>query len=179
MPSGVVARRYAQAIFDIAEQSEALEEWERDLRTLADTFGDPLVAAFFQSPKTPNDEKRATAQRLLGPRAQPLALNLVGLLIERGRFAMVPAIYNAYHELLLERQGIAVGEITTAVRLSDEERAAVERRLREIVGKEVELRTIVDPDIIGGIIARVGDQLIDGSVTSQLRKLRENLITAR
>ena len=179
MPSGMAARRYAQAVFEMAEQGGALDRWERDLSRLADALGDPTVAAFFDSPQIPTGEKRAAVGRLLGEEGQPLALNLAGLLIDRGRFRMMPGLYHAFHSMLLERRGIAVGELTTAVPLSDEELDFVKRHLRIIVGKEVEVRTIVDPDIIGGIIVRVGDQLIDGSVTSQLRKLRDRLAIPR
>lgn len=179
MPSGTAARRYAQAVFEMADQGGALDRWERDLSQLAGALGDPSAAAYFSSPQVPTTEKRTTVGRILGEEGQPLALNLAGLLIDRGRFGMMPGIYDAFHALLLERRGIAVGELTTAVPLGDEELDFVKRHLRIIVGKEVEVRAIVDPDIIGGIIVRVGDQLIDGSVTSQLRKLRDRLAAPR
>lgn len=178
MPSGVAARRYAQAVFEMADERGVLDQWERDLGRLADALGDPVAAAFFESPKAPNAEKLATVRRLLGPDAQPLVANLAGLLIERGRFGMVPALYAAFHEQVLARRGIAVADVTTAVPLDAQERAIVQQRLRQFVGKDIELRTAVDPGIIGGIIARVGDQLLDGSVTSQLRRLRDQLVTA-
>jgi F-type H+-transporting ATPase subunit delta len=179
MPSGVAARRYAQAVFEMADERGALDQWERDLGRLADALGDPAIAAFFASPKTPTAEKLATARRILGPDAQPLVANLTGLLIERGRFGLLPALYAAFHDMVLARRGIAVADVTTAVPLDAQERAIVQQRLRQVVGKDIELRTAVDPGIIGGIIARVGDQLIDGSVTSQLRRLRDQLVTAR
>lgn len=179
MPSGVAARRYAQAVFEMADQAGTLDRWERDLRVLVDAFGDPAVAAFFASPKVPAEQKHALVRRLLGPDAEPLALNLAGLLIGRGRFAMLPQLYAAFEESLLARQGIALGDVTTAIPLDDQERAAVQQRLQALLGKEVQLRAHVDPEIIGGIIVRVGDQLIDGSVLSRLRALRERLVTAR
>lgn len=179
MPSGVAARRYAQAVFEMADQAGTLDRWERDLRRLADAFGDPAVAAFFASPKAPSEQKHTLARNLLGPEAEPLVLNLAGLLIERGRVALLPQLYAAFEELLLARRGIALGDVTTAIPLNDEERAAVRQRLKALLGKEVQVRAHVDPEIIGGIIVRVGDQLIDGSVISRLRALRERLVTAR
>lgn len=179
MPSGTAARRYAQAVFEMADEQGTLDRWERDLRILAGAFNDESVANFLASPQIPNQEKRRTVQSLLGAEGQPLTLNLVGLLIERGRFGQLPQIYRVFHDMLLERRGIAVGDLTTAVPLGPEELALVRTRLFELLGKEVELRTTVDPSIIGGIIVRVGDQLIDGSVTSQLLKLRERLAARR
>ena len=172
----------------MADEQGTLDRWERDLKALAEAFNDPAVAVYFDSPQVPASQKLDLANRLLGPGAQPLARNLVGLLIERGRIRILPQIYTGFHDRMLERQGVAVGEVTTAVPLGPEELALVRRRLgavigkdievRAVVGKDVEVRAIVDPDIIGGIVARVGDQLIDGSVIGQLRKLRERLVAA-
>jgi F-type H+-transporting ATPase subunit delta len=179
VPSGTAARRYAQAVFEIADEQGTLDRWERDLSVLADAFGDPMVAAFFDNPQVPNARKRDIVAQLLGPEGQQLTRNFAGLLIERGRFGAIRQVYNAYHDQVLARQGIAVGDVTTAVPLNDAELAVVRDRLSTIVGKHVEVRATVDPSIIGGIIARVDDQLIDGSVTNQLRKLRERLVARR
>lgn len=179
MPSGGAIRRYAQAVFEMADQQGTLDQWERDLRALDEAFGNPQVAAFFASPQITASQKRATADQILGPEAQQLARNLVGLLIERGRIGSLPQLYVGFHERMLERQGIAVGVVTTAVPLGLEEMALVRQRLAMMLGKEIEVRAVVDPNIIGGIVARVGDELIDGSVIGQLRKLRERLVAQR
>src|SRR4051812_26645624 len=163
----------------MADQQGTLDSWERDLQALARAFEDPTVAAFFQSPQVPTEQKRAAAAEVLGLAGQPLARNLAGLLIERGRIGMVPQLYAAFHDRMLERRGIAVGEVTTAVPLGPEELELVRQRLKGVLGKEIEIRAVVDPEIIGGIVARVGDQLIDGSVIGQLRKLRERLVAQR
>ncbi len=178
MPSGAAVRRYAQAVFEMADEQGTLDQWEADLSRLAGAFEDPTIAAYFESPQVPATQKRETAEQILGAEAQPFARNLVGLLIERGRIRFLPQIYQDFHDRRLERQGIAVGEITTAVPLGPEELDLVRQRLSTLVGKDVELRTAVDPEIIGGIVARVGDQLIDGSVIGQLQKLRERLAMA-
>ncbi len=179
MPSGAAIRRYAQAVFEMADQQGALDAWERDLGALAGAFENPQVAAFFHSPQITASQKRAAADEIIGPAGQPLARNLVGLLIERGRISSLPQLYTAFHDRMLERQGIAVGEVTTAVPLGPEELELVRQRLGVMLGKDIEIRPVVDPDIIGGIVARVGDQLIDGSVIGQLRKLRERLVAQR
>jgi F-type H+-transporting ATPase subunit delta len=166
VPSGAAIRRYAQAVFEMADGQGELAAWERDLSALA-------------SPQVATSQKRSLADEILGPTGQPLVRNLVGLLIERGRIGSFPQLYTAFHDRMLERQGIAVGEVTTAVPLGPEEVELVRQRLGTLLGKQIEIRTVVDPNIIGGIIARVGDQLIDGSVIGQLRKLRERLVAQR
>ena len=179
MPSGAAIRRYAQAVFEMADQQGTLDAWERDLSALANAFENPQIAAIFDSPQVAASQKRSVADEILGPDAQPLVRNLIGLLIERGRIGALPQLYATFHDRMLERQGIAVGEVTTAVPLGPEELAVVRQRLGVLLGKEIEIRTVVDPNIIGGIVARVGDQLIDGSVIGQLRKLRERLVAQR
>ncbi len=179
MPSGAAIRRYAQAVFEMADQQGTLDAWERDLRSLAEAFENPQVAAFFASPQITASQKRATADQLLGPESQQLSRNLIGLLIERRRIGALPQLYTSFHDQMLEWQGIAVGVVTTAVPLGPEELALVRQRLGILLGKEIEVRAVVDPEIIGGIVARVGDQLIDGSVIGQLRKLRERLVAQR
>jgi F-type H+-transporting ATPase subunit delta len=179
VPSGAAIRRYAQAVFEMADQQGSLDAWERDLSALANAFENPQIAAFFASPQITASQKRAAADEIIGPAGQPLARNLIGLLIERRRIGALPQLYAAFHDRMLERQGIAVGEVTTAVPLGPQELALVRQRLGSLLGKEIEIRTVVDPNIIGGIVARVGDQLIDGSVIGQLRKLRERLVAQR
>ncbi len=180
MASGTAARRYAQAVFEMADQGGTLDQWERDLSRLTNALSDPRLATFFESPQISAAEKRDTVRRLLGEEGQPLTLNLAGLLIERGRFGMLPRLYAAFHDLLLARRGIAVAEVTTAVPLTEVELNVVRGRLLTITGgRDIELRPQVDESIIGGIIVRIGDQLIDGSVTSRLRRLRDQLASRR
>ncbi len=88
---------------------------------------------------------------------------------------LAPQIQEAFEELYLEAQGIAYADVTTAIPLTADEETNVVASLSKLTGKQVKLRTHVDPEIIGGILARVGDQLIDGTVTTQLRQLRNRL----
>jgi F-type H+-transporting ATPase subunit delta len=94
------------------------------------------------------------------------------MMADRHRLDSMPLLYEVYRDLVLEARGIAIADVTTAVEMTPAEEARVREGLREIVGREVELRMSVDPDIIGGMVARVGDRLVDGSVVSQLNRLR-------
>lgn len=180
MPSGTAARRYAQAVFEMADEQGTLDQWERDLSLLADALSDPAIETFFENPQIPAGQKRATVQRILGDEGQQLTVNLAGLLIDRRRFRSLPKLYGHFHDLLLARRGIAVADVTTAVPLTADELSSVRAHLRTITGgQDVELRAAVDPDIIGGIVVRIGDQLLDGSVTSRLRRLRDQLASRR
>lgn len=171
------AKRYAQAVFELAREKEALDAWQADLGLLTEVVNDRLGQSFFADPNVADERKRAVLDKVLAS-AQPEARNLARLLLERGRLGAVPQIAAIYEEALRAERGIAVAEVTTADPLSAAGEAMIRQRLQRLMGKQIELRLQVDPSIIGGIVARVGDLVIDGSVVSQLRKLRARLATA-
>lgn len=170
-----VAKRYAQAVFDIANESGSHEQWLADLTTLASAADDRVAGEFFTGPNAPEQAKRRAVDNLLPRADQQLARNLAYMLIQRHRFDILPDMVNVFRDMVLEAQGIAIADVTTAVEMTADERASVERQLSALVGKRIELRARVDPDLIGGLVARIGDQLIDGSVISQLRDMRAAL----
>jgi F-type H+-transporting ATPase subunit delta len=172
-----VARRYAQAVFEIARETQAFDAWERDLDILNAVMTDSVTSSYLRSPKTPAADKQALLDKAL-ENASPEAKRLSSMLLERRRLASVPEIYEKYQSLLLEEKGIVIADVTTAVPLDDAGEKMIQKQLSELVGKDVEVRTQVDPAIIGGMVARIGDNLIDGSVSSQLRRLHERLTTS-
>ena len=173
MASGA-AKRYAQAVLGLAKERGTLDAWHADLARLNELMSDPRSVGFFANPGVPEERKRAILDQVLAG-AQPEARNLARILVERRRLEIVPQLFALYEDGLRAERGIALAEVTTADPLGPAEQAAVRERLSRLVGKQVELRPRVDESIIGGIVARVGDQLIDGSVISQLRRLRERL----
>ena len=172
--ASTVARRYAQAVFEIARQSQTYDLWERDLATLNAVVADPVTSGFLKSPKVGESEKRALLDKALED-GQPEARRLAALLLERRRIDSVPGIFEEYGSLVLEEKGIVIANVTTAVPLDSEGEQLIQQRLSQLVGKDVQLQTHVDPAIIGGLVARIGDNLIDGSVANQLRRLHERL----
>lgn len=170
-----VAKRYAQAVFDLATENGTQEQWLADLTTLANAASDRVVGEFLTSPNVPEQAKRAAIDRLLPSEAQKYARNLAYLLVQRRRFSTLPELLDVFGGLILEARGIAIADVTTAVELTAAEREQVRAQLQQIVGKEIELRATTDPDLIGGLIARVGDRLIDASVAAQLQQMRAQL----
>ena len=170
-----VAKRYAQAVFDLATETGQQQQWLADLTALANAAADPVAGQFFSGPTVSEAGKRQAIDSLLPGANQQQARNLAHMLIARRRFEALPEILEVYRDLLLEAQGIAIADVTTAVELSPTESRDVQARLAAIVGKQIELRPRVDPSIIGGLVARVGDRLIDGSVETQLRTMRAAL----
>lgn len=172
MASRGVAKRYAQAVFGLADENQSHDQWLADLTRLAEAMEDPTVGGFFVSPNVAMERKRAAIAGLLPAESQQLARNLAIMLVERNRTDSIPLLLEVYRDLLLESRGIAIANVTTAVEMSPAEEARVREGLKSIVGREVELRTSVNPDIIGGMVARIGDRLVDGSVVTQLNRLR-------
>lgn len=175
--ASTVARRYAQAVFEIARDTNSFDTWDRDLSILNAVMSDPVTRGYLESPKQAETDKRALLDRALEA-AQPEAMRLAGLLLERRRLSAVPEIYEQFQSLLLKEKGIVVADVTTAVPLDAAGESMIQKQLSELVGKDVEVRAQVDPAIIGGMVARIGDNLIDGSVSNQLRRLHERLTTS-
>jgi len=173
--SSIPARRYAEAAFELAVEANTLDAWADDLRTIADFAAEPDVAGVLLSGRVPRDEKRRLLEAGLADNVSQLALNLARLLNERGRLNIVRAVQQAYQELLDERRGVAHATVTTAVALADDERREIAARLSSITGKQVDVTPVVDESIIGGIVARIGDQLIDGSTRTRLLALKRRL----
>ncbi len=174
MPRGVYARRYSQAVFEIALERKELDRWQSNLRKIASLGEDATFIAFLESPRFHFDDKARLLSKRLGD-INPLALNLVYLLVARGRLSMVGDIADGYQQLLDSYRGIAQAEITTVIPLDDEDKLRLEEHLGAIVGKKVVLKPEIDSSLIGGIVARIGGKLLDGSTRSQLMALKKEL----
>lgn len=167
------AKRYAQAAFAIARDGDAIAQWRADLDDVAAVLADSDAAGWFAAPRVAVAERQAAAERAL--EVGPLALNLARLLIAKGRTLEAREVADAFNRLADEHEGLAQAEITTAVPLQDDQVAAMEQRLGEALGKQITATAAVDSDIIGGVVLRIDDHLIDGSVRTRLRRLRQEL----
>ena len=168
------AKRYSQAVFEIALERKELDKWQADLRKIASLGDDATIVAWFESPKFHFDVKAKLLSEQLGD-INPLALNLAYLLIARGRLSMAGDIADEYQRLLDSYRGIEQAEVTTAVPLDDEDKTRLTERLSAVVGKKVVLKPQVDSSLLGGIIARIGYRLLDGSTSSRLLALKREL----
>jgi F-type H+-transporting ATPase subunit delta len=176
MPQGAVPRRYAEAAFVLAREKKTLDRWRTDLRVVAGVLSDPKLLAQLDDPARHTAEKRKLIDAALTVKIDPDVLHLIYLLSERGRIASLQRIVDEFIELANKEQGIVVADVITAVPLDEQRQQAVAERLRHLAGaKQVELRPHVDPRILGGIIAQIGDELYDGSVRTRLAQLAERI----
>ena len=172
--SAAIARRYAHAYFDLAQEAGALDAWGQELSRVADALSDPEVALALANPRLRGPQRVLLANALLEG-TTPQAGNLVRLLLERGRIAALPEVVAEYRRLADRASGVVRAEVTAAVPVSDAEAASVRRTLAEKLGGDVETTLRQDPAILGGLVIRIGDRVIDGSVRTRLEQLRAAL----
>ena len=172
MPAGGSARRYAQAVFDIARENDTFDQWRNDLQTVADVLSLPDVQTFVESPRVSVENKRQLLDQHLGSVA-PFARNLAMVLIRRGRSHLAQGILDGYLAMLDTERGIVAASVTSAEPMDDDLQEQVRQLLNRRVGRELRMSVEVDPEILGGFVARVGDQVLDGSTRARLRTLRE------
>jgi len=178
MARRVYARRYAQAVFEIALETKELDRWQSALRKIIRLVEDAILIAFVESPKIHFDDKaRLLSEQLNG--VNPLALNLVYLLAARGRLSMIGDIADDYQRLLDDYRGIEPAEVVTAIPLAEEDKPRLTEHLSAVAGKKVVIKSKVDPSVIGGFIARIGGKLLDGSTRSKLAALKKELVRTR
>ena len=168
------AKRYAQAVFQIAVERAELDGWQSDLSKIASLGEDAAFTMLLESPKLHFDDKARLLSEQLGD-INPLALNLVYLLVAKGGLSLAGEIADEYQRLLDSYHGIEQAEVITAIPLDDEERLKLAERLGAVVGKKVVIKPEVDSSLIGGIVARIGGKLLDGSTRSRLEALKREL----
>ena len=171
------AKRYTEAVFRIAEANHSFDRWEAELERIAGLVETPELAAFLSAPAVGMMAKDTVLVRLLDG-VSPEASNLVKLLLRKGKLALAPQIAAHYRDLLNSYRGIVTAEVVSAVPLNGEEKKAIARRLSQMTGRQVLVQDWVDSSIIGGIVARVGYQLIDDSVKGRLEALKKRLAPA-
>ncbi len=159
----------------MALEKKELERWQADLQKVVGVVRDATFLAALESPKIKLEDKtRLLSERLKG--VSPLALNLVRLLITKNGIGRIGGIADEYQRLLDSYRGIEPAEVITAVPLDDNDIKKLTGNLSALVGKQVVLTSEVDSKIIGGVIARVGGKLLDGSTRSKLAALRRELV---
>ncbi len=174
MAKRAYAKRYAQAVFEIAREKQELDRWQSDLSRLADLGEDAAVITLLENPRLKFGDKVKVLSENLGD-MNPQALNLAYLLMARGKLNMIGEIAHEYQRLLNSHRGVEEAEVITAVPLDDGDKLRLAERLGTLVGKELVIKAEVDSNILGGIIARIGGQLFDGSTRCRLEALKQKL----
>lgn len=174
MGKGVTGKRHAQAVFQIALEEKQLDRWLIDVEKIAAVLGDAEIAAALASPKISMDRKKDILRSGLKG-VSPVALNLAQYLVEKNRLYLAPGLAVEYKRLMNAYLGLEMAELTTAVPISAQEGESIGKGLAAISGKRVTVESSVDPAILGGFVAKLGDKLIDGSARTRLQELRKTI----
>lgn len=170
----VAARRYAKAVFELAQQEGSVEAWQRRLAEIRGLFADPKLAAVLSNPTIPTEQREAIIAE--SPHLfDDEGTNLARLLIESSRIDEAAEIEEEFQRLADDAAGRVRATVTTAIELPREDRDRVERELSKRLNKEVRLSVVVDPRIIGGLRLQYGDHVADATVATRLQQLRRRL----
>jgi len=177
MLKGAIARRYAGAIFDIGMKQNTLDRTLEDVQEIAKLFSIRKLAYLLREPNIPAERKEKAIRQGLASKVLPTSLNLALLVVQRELVDLMPNIARELNQLVLAHKNEAKAEVTTATQLDKTTQSQVQRALERMTGKKIMLETRVQPNILGGVVARVGDQVIDGSVERRLKLLQQQLLT--
>jgi F-type H+-transporting ATPase subunit delta len=173
----ILARRYAKAIFAVGQEQGKYEEYNEVLAGVAGLFTSiPEIIDALTNPLYPMDiREKVMAGMIDSMEVDSVMGNFLNLLVQKKRAEILPEIAEEYKTMVDEEKNISHGTVVSAVELSDELQQNVQATLEKLTGKKVELTTSVDPSIIGGIIAKVGDLVLDGSIKTQLAGLKDSI----
>lgn len=180
MTTRTSATRYARALLDVLVQESTPERGAHDLSTVATLLQQfPELQRAFTNPAIPAARKRALVEQLLPKLALSAPVGkLLLLLAERDRLLLIPDLIAVYQERLEELQKVVRAEVTTAEPLAPERLSALQQRLASATGRTVKVTTSVDPALIGGVRAKIGSTVYDGSIATQLETFRKKLESA-
>lgn len=168
------ALRYAQAAFEVARDAGALDDWETQLTAVAAVMDDPLLRKALTSPVVPRDRKESMILSAF-PELDERVKNFLVLLVRRDRLNLLPDILAVFRQRLNEHLGVQIVEVTTATALDQATRDRLAEGLARYLEKQIVIEPRVDPEIIAGVVVRVGDRVLDGSIRGRLDRMRQAL----
>jgi F-type H+-transporting ATPase subunit delta len=175
------SRKYARALFEVLGDAQKARHAVQELGQVDRVISgdDTELRRLLKHPEIKGDRKAEIVQRIFGGKVDDQTLRVLTLLARRGRIDALPGLVHLLDRMVLEAEGVARAEVTTAIPMDDGQRDMVHKRIGQLVNRKIELQTKVDPSLIGGIVIKVGDRLIDGSVRYHLEKLREGMKNLR
>lgn len=175
-----LASKYATAIFEIAKDENNLDGYDKDLgKVRADVFDIPEAVKFFQNPLIPQQAKKDLLKRAFDKEISATVMNFLMLLVDKKRIGVFNEIYDIFTNLKNKEQGVLIADVTSAFPLSKKQQDALIKKLTSLTGRKVKIRPHKDTSIIGGLILKIGDKRIDGSVAGRLNALRSSMLGSR
>lgn len=174
-----LARRYAAALIAIAAREKIVDEIGDHLMSFADAYRSTLnLRQYLGHPRVSKEEKKRTVRTMVGGKVHPILIEFLSLLIDKGRSSSLPAIAEIYDKLDTEYKGVARVKVTAFTPVSLEQETVLRVKLEKLLGRTVTIESKVDRSIKGGLVVRIDDLVIDGSVVHRMKKIRESLLGA-
>ena len=175
-----LATAYARSIFELADEQHQIDAVEQELEDLADVVdSDPAFAIFLANPSIGEAERSQVIEKVFKGRVSPLVYNFLGVMNRKGRLGLLRQVANAYADMREKKLGIIEVDVFVAQRLTAEQLEQVRQKASAALKREAVVHQYVDESIIGGVVLRVEDRLLDASVRAQLRAVRRQLLAAR
>ena len=178
--AGEIVEPYAAALMSLAKSKELTERFAEDIRSLINIMDEsPELKQFMGNPVIKTEDKKAVVKRMVGDQVDPYMRNFLMLLIDRGRIIFLEQIGKQYLALLRELNKTVLAEVTSTVELNEDQKNTVRERVKLMTSaREVEIETKVDPSLLGGVIIKIGSQIIDSSLQGQMRRIGISLKAA-
>jgi F-type H+-transporting ATPase subunit delta len=171
-----VVRGYAEALFAIAEAEGELEGVEDELYSFAKTLErETKLREALIDQTLPAENRKSLIRDVLGERANPHTVSILGFIVEQGRAKDLGRIIEGLAEVAAEQRQHVVAEVRSAVPLDDKRRARLAKALSKATGRSVEVKVVVDPTLVGGVVSKVGNEVFDGSVRTRLAEAKHHL----
>ena len=175
----MVAKRYAKAMFELALEQGRLDEIAADLTKVRDSIAENAPwREWLANPQVSAQDKQSAVHQLYGEKVSSEVLHLLLILLKNRRALLIHQVVNSYMEMLDEHKGVVHAQVSSAFPLTEAEEEHLAASLKEMTGKTVVLHKEIDPELIGGVLVRIGDRLYDGSVRGYLQRMEKQLVTA-
>jgi len=172
-----VAKRYAAALFEVALRDEIMDAVGQDIAVIERMLREmPSLASLIAHPLVTEERKQKMLADVLGDRITAVSLNFLKLLVRKRRADILDAVLDEFHTLLSDHLGIVGATVRTAVAMTADQTSRLAAGLEKLTGKRVTLSAEIDPSVLGGVVVRIGDDIIDGSVRGQLQRLERHLL---
>jgi F-type H+-transporting ATPase subunit delta len=178
--SAEILEPYAEALMSVAQSNDMTQQLGDDVAALLGLLKESSeLQQFLGNPVIKSEDKKAVLQQVVGEQVHPYLMNFLKLLVDRGRIIFLEGICKQYRALLRELNQTVLAEVSSAVELTDEQKQTVREKVMAMTNaQQVELDTQIDPELIGGVIIKVGSQVVDASLRGQLRRIGMRLSSA-
>jgi len=172
----LVANVYSEALFDVAIEENKVDQLFEELKQVTDLFKEfPEFFELFKTPKISIEDKKKTIEEVFGGKISSEMMNFLKIVLDKRRSSAIHSIKNEFDEKVFTHKGIEKATVESAVALDDAQLKELEEKLSAMTGKVIQLKNNINPEVVGGLLLRVGDKVVDGSIRKRLNDMKDSL----